>query len=114
MEPPEKPEPPKANKGPGFGARRGKRPLKHLKAMRGDGVLLAGKRSVPVGYQLDLYMDGERTIGTGSLDGDFTGLAEELEDGEARLSLEDGAVMTIILENVEDDGAEFEVQASAA
>lgn len=112
--PPENPEPPKTAKGPSFGARRGKRPLKHLKALRGDGVLLAAEHSTPVGYQLDLYADGDRTIGTGSLDGDFTGRAEDLEGGEALLTLEDGAQMAVILENVEDDGAEFEIQAADA
>lgn len=112
MPPPDKPEPPQKAKGPGFGARRGKRPLKHLKAMRGDGILSAAGRETPVGYQLDLYSDGDRTIGSGSLDGDFAGLAESLEGGGARLTLEDGALMTITLENVEDDGAAFEIEAS--
>ena len=112
--PPEKPEPPKTAKGPSFGARRGKRPLKHLKALRGDGMLLAAGVSTPVGYQLDLYADGDRTIGSGSVDGDFTGLAEGLEGGEAQLTLEDGSQRTVTLENVEDDGAEFEIQASDA
>lgn len=111
MEPPEKPQKPK---GPGFGARRGKRPLKHLKVLRGDGGLEAAGRKIGVGYQLDLYADGDRTIGTGSLDADFTGLAEALEGTEGRLTLEDGTVMTITLETVEDDGAEFEAEASGA
>lgn len=110
MEPPETPK----AKGPGFGSRRGKRPLKHLKVLRGDGGLEAAGRKIAVGYQLDLYADGDRTIGTGSLDGDFTGLADDLEGAEARLTLEDGAVMTITLENIEDDGAEFEAEASDA
>ncbi|MDO9222158.1 MAG: hypothetical protein Q7U20_00420 [Caulobacter sp.] len=114
MQPPDKPEPPKTAKGPGFGARRGKRPLKHLKAMRGDGVLRVAGRDTTVGYQLDLYADGDRTIGSGSLDGDFTGLAEGLEGGAAQLTLADGSRMKITLENVEDDGAEFEIEASDA
>lgn len=112
MQPPDKPEPPQKPKGPGFGARRGKRPLKHLKAMRGDGTLVTEGRKTPVGYQLDLYADGDRTTGSGSVDGDFVGLAESLEGGEARLTLDDGSQMTVTLENVEDDGAEFEIQAT--
>ena len=55
------PVPPKA-KGPGFGSRRGNRPLKLLKTLRGDGTLLADGRTFTVGYQLDLYADGERSV----------------------------------------------------
>lgn len=110
MPPSDNPEPPKTPKGPGFGSRRGKRTLKLLKTLRGDGVLLAGERSFPVGYQLDLYADGDRTVGSGSVDADFTGLAEDLEGGEAQLTLEDGSVMTLTLETVEDDGAEFQIR----
>ncbi|MDP1737762.1 MAG: hypothetical protein Q8L23_10000 [Caulobacter sp.] len=112
MQPPDKPDSPKAAQRPGFGSRRGKRPLKHLKSMRGDGTLQAAGLESPVGYQLDLYSDGDRTIGTGSLDGDFVGRAEALEGCEARLVLEDGAQMAVTLENVEDDGAEFEIQSA--
>lgn len=113
LPPSDKPEPPKAPKGPGFGSRRGKRTLKLLKTLRGDGVLLAGERSFPVGYQLDLYADGDRTVGSGSVDGDFAGLGDDLEGGEATLTLEDGVVMSLTLETVEDDGAEFQIRAEA-
>lgn len=113
MPPSDKPEPAKAPRGPGFGARRGKRSLKLLKTLRGDGLLTAADRRLTVSYQLDLYADGDRTIGSGSLDGDFTGLGEELEGGEAQLTLEDGSTMGVVLETVEDDGAEFQAQAVA-
>ena len=111
MPPSDNPEAPKTPpKGPGFGSRRGKRSLKLLKTLRGDGVLLAGDRSMPVSYQLDLYADGDRTVGSGSVDADFTGMAEDLEGGEAQLTLEDGSVMGVTLETVEDDGAEFQIK----
>ncbi len=110
MQPPDKPDTPKAAQRPGFGSRRGKRPLKHLKSVRGDGTLLADAVTTAVGYQFDLYADGDRTIGTGSLDGDFTGRGEALEGAEGRLTLEDGEPVAVTLENVEDDGAEFEIQ----
>ena len=103
------PVPPKA-KGPGFGSRRGNRPLKLLKTLRGDGTLLADGRTFTVGYQLDLYADGERSVASGSLDGDFSGLAEALEGGEAVLTQEDGDETPETLETVEDDGAEFQVR----
>lgn len=116
MPPPDKPapppEPPRAPKGPGFGSRRGKRSLKLLKTLRGDGQLLAAGRGFAVGYQMDLYADGDRSVASGSLDGDFTGLADELEGGEAVLTREDGVKTPITLETVEDDGAEFQVRYS--
>jgi hypothetical protein len=109
--PPDKPEAPRIPpKGPGFGSRRGKRSLKLLKTLRGDGQLLAGDRSMAVSYQLDLYADGDRTVGSGSVDADFIGLAEDLEGGDAQLTLEDGTVMALTLETVEDDGAEFQIK----
>ena len=76
----------------------------------GDGVLLAGDRSLAVSYQLDLYADGDRTVGSGSVDADFTGLAEDLEGTDAQLTLEDESVMGVTLETVEDDGAEFQIK----
>ncbi|MDO8297496.1 MAG: hypothetical protein Q7T19_13775 [Caulobacter sp.] len=114
MPPSDKPEPPKPPKGPGFGSRRGKRSLKLLRTLRGDGMLLAAGRSLAVSYQLDLYADGDRTVGSGSLDGDFTGLAEDLEGGEAMLTLEDGDPTPVTLETVEDDGAEFQMRTDGA
>lgn len=110
LQPPDKPNSPRVAQRPGFGSRRGKRPLKHLKSLRGDGTLQAAGLNSPVGYQLDLYSVGDRTIGTGSLDGDFAGRAEALEGCEAQLVLEDGARMAVTLENIEDDGAEFEIR----
>lgn len=113
MPPSDKPDSAKAPRGPGFGARRGKRSLKLLRTLRGDGQLSAADRRLTVSYQLDLYADGDRTIGSGSLDGDFTGLGDDLEGGEGQLTLEDGSTMTVVLETVEDDGAEFQAQAMA-
>lgn len=104
------PEPPKAPKGQGFGSRRGKRSLKLLKTLRGDGTLLAASRTIAVGYQMDLYADGDRSVASGSLDGDFAGLVDDLEGGEAVLTQEDGVQTPVTLENVEDDGAEFQVR----
>lgn len=112
LPPSDKPEPPKTAKGPGFGSRRGKRSLKLLRTLRGDGTLMAAGRSFAVGYQMDLYADGDRTVASGSLDGDFTGLADDLEGGEAVLTQEDGAETAVTLETVEDDGAEFQVRYS--
>ena len=112
LPPSDKPEPPKAAKGPGFGSRRGKRSLKLLKTLRGDGSLLAAGRTIAVGYQMDLYADGDRQVASGSLDGDFAGLVEDLEGGEAVLTQEDGVDTPVTLENVEDDGAEFQVRYS--
>jgi hypothetical protein len=114
VEPPEKPTPPAAAKSRGFGGHRGKRPLKYLRAMRGEGLLQAAGREAPVSYQLDVYSDGERTIGNGSVDGDFAGLAEGLEGGAARLTLDDGVQLAVTLDNVEDDGADIEIQFPAA
>jgi len=108
--PPDRPDRPGA---PGFGARRGKRSLRLLKTLRGDGLLAVGDRELAVGYQLDLYADGDRTLGSGSLDADFTGLGDHFEGREGRLTLSDGAAMTVVLEAVEDDGAEFQAQATA-
>lgn len=110
MPPSDKPEPPKAPKGQGFASRRGKRPLKLLKTLRGDGALRIDGRSLAVSYQMDLYADGDRSVASGSLDGDFTGLAETFEGGEAVLVQDDGVETPVTLETVEDDGAEFQVR----
>ena len=110
MPPSDKPEAPKSAKGQGFGSRRSRRSLKLLKTLRGDGSLLAAARVIAVGYQMDLYADGDRQVASGSLDGDFAGLAEALEGGDAVLTREDGVETQVTLENVEDDGAEFQVR----
>lgn len=114
MTPPDKPPPPRKTEGRSFGGHRGKRTLKHLRAVRGDGLLTVGKRKLAVSYQIDVYADGDRTIGSGSVDGDFTGLAEKLEGREANLALEGGGKVAATLENVEDGGAEIQLQLGEA
>ena len=49
-------------------------------------------------------------FGTGAVQ-DAVMRIEDLEGGEAQLTLEDGSVMAVTLETVEDDGAEFQIKA---
>ncbi|MDP1631986.1 MAG: hypothetical protein Q8L66_11275 [Caulobacter sp.] len=107
MPPPEKPKPSGGSRA--FGGFRNRQPLKLLAPVRGDGLLRAGGKETPVSYEIDLYQDGDRTVGNGAIDADLSHLADTDPDSELSLTLEDGVVVLVTLDNIGADGADIEL-----
>lgn len=103
--------PPAVRRVPGFAARKGQRgytPMKFLGALRGAGKLEFDGVVSPVAYQLDLYDTGSAgRSGSGVVEGD---LSSAVEGGSARLRLEAGGAVDITLQEIDAEGAVFEVR----
>ena len=93
----------------GDAGRRGKTSMKLLRTLRGDGAVLWSAGEAEVSYQLDLYESRHQRSGSGALDGDLAALAEAGVDA-ARLRLEDGSELDVVLGQVDPDGATFDTR----
>jgi hypothetical protein len=79
--------------------------MKLIRTLRGDGVLVAENGETAVGYGLDLFETRGERVGSGTLDGDLSGLGEE--PGPLRLRLVDGFEVEVRLDQLDQDGATF-------
>jgi hypothetical protein len=79
--------------------------MKLIGTRRGDGALIAEGGEIAVGYQLDLFETRGEPAGSGTLDGDLSGLGDE--PGPLRLRLEDGFEIELRLDQLDEDGATF-------
>jgi len=90
-------------------SRRGGGPMKFLRSLRGEGVLVSDAQEVLVTYQLDIFESGFGRTGSGVLEGR---LSESFTEGAARLRLADGQEFAVTLQDIDDDGAAFETRAA--
>ena len=92
----------------GSGRGRGKSPMRLTRTLRGDGVMLVGrKREVPVAYAIDIFDEGERRTATGWIDGAFAAFAKLKA---ARLRLADGVEIGVSLDVQDADSAFVEIE----
>ena len=82
--------------------------MKLLRTLRGDGTLSTPSGELPVAYEISCFSQGDDVIADGALNGDLSGL-EESADG-LRLRLADGRQVTIILADIDETGAELQIQ----
>ena len=96
---------------PGFAARKGQRgyaPMKFLGSLRGAGTLELDGVESPVAYQLDLYdAGGAGRTASGVVEG---ALPNAAEGGSARLQLDGGGSVDVTLQEIDPEGAVFEVR----
>ena len=86
---------------------RGYSPIRFLGSLRGDGSLAGPGRRRPVTYQLDQYEGASGSSGNGALEGS---LGSAAAGDHARLRLDDGREVDIILQETDEDGAVFEMR----
>jgi hypothetical protein len=88
---------------------RGRNSVKLLGSLRGDGLLTHGQASIAVSYQLDIYEGRNRRTGGGALEGPLGPLADaEVKDAVLRLA--DGALIEVVLSEIDAQGAYFETR----
>jgi hypothetical protein len=77
-----------------------RRSLRYLGSLRGSGRLaIAGHDCGPGGfdYEIDGYLDGTRRSAEGRIEGDTATLARAFRAGQARLTLDGGHALDIVL-----------------
>lgn len=88
-----------------LGSHRGRASMKLIRTLRGEGVLVAENGETAVGYGLDLFETRGARAGSGTLDGDLSGLGEQPRS--LRLRLAGGFEVEIHLDQLDQDGATF-------
>lgn len=79
-----------------------------LETLRGEGLLIGNGADIPVAYEVSMFLQADQRWGDGSLTGPLGRLVGDEPPEGLKLRLADGREMSLVLGEVDDEGATIE------